>query len=77
MGQCVWATGPGMQVKIKRHPRFTRRGSDLHTEMQITLGESLVGFTKKAWNAAVLDATLLDATVHRFVIEDSVKTMSM
>jgi len=34
------------KVKVKPHHIFTRKGNDLHMEMQITLGEALLGFKK-------------------------------
>ena len=33
-------------VKEAKHPVFTRKDDDLHTKMEITLRESLLGFTK-------------------------------
>merc|ERR1711865_851718 len=34
------------KVALKPHSRFERRGNDLHITMEISLGESLVGFKK-------------------------------
>merc|ERR1712224_346486 len=33
-------------LKTKEHPRFTRRGNDLHMGIELTLKEALLGFSK-------------------------------
>jgi curved DNA-binding protein len=32
-----------LRVKVKRHPKFVRRGADLETELSLTLAEALLG----------------------------------
>lgn len=34
------------KVRVKEHDRFTRRGNHLHMQMEISLGEALLGFEK-------------------------------
>ncbi|CAE7466429.1 DNAJA2 [Symbiodinium pilosum] len=35
-----------LKLKAKKHPRFERRGSDLHTDLKISLRESLLGWSR-------------------------------
>jgi DnaJ-class molecular chaperone len=35
------------KVKINKHATFTRKGNDLHTTVDLTLKESLLGYTKQ------------------------------
>jgi DnaJ-class molecular chaperone len=36
-----------LTLKAQKHPKFTRRGNDLHMDMQVSLREALLGWTQK------------------------------
>jgi len=36
-----------LSLKVKKHPKFQRKGDDLHMETSITLREALLGWTQK------------------------------
>ncbi len=40
--------GPQFVVRTARHPRFERRGADLHLNATISLVDALVGFSTEA-----------------------------
>ena len=43
--------GPQFVVRTARHPRFERRGADLHLNATISLVDALVGFAAEARSA--------------------------
>lgn len=61
-----------LKLKIQSHPRFTRRGNDLHMSHSISLREALLGFTL---NILHLDGRQVEMKISGVTPHDSVKVI--